>query len=609
MSAPLPEWIGPYRIEARIGCGGMGEVYRAYDKRLDRRVAIKLIRPEIAGHEKARERFRREARAAARLNHPAIVQIYDILELDYGDAIVMELVEGPPLADLLRDGPLEIARALRLALQIAGGMAVAHAAGIVHRDLKTENVIVTSADNAKILDFGVAKLFRRREDTEASLSLTEGVVGTLRAMSPEQAQGKRVDHRSDLFSFGTLLYEMLTGQSPFMGESVLEILTKVCTAPHTPVRTLNPDVTEPLAALVDHLLQKDAKCRPRSAQEVAAALEGIARMPAADHPPAVESSLDGEPTVVDDPRRNRPAGIPPAEKAKPRRRKRFAVHLRRWALPLAAVILLTGGLLAFLPQYRQEPQEIKYWRRQFDEQKTVDALYWLVEAEKRHGEIDAARRDLQDFLVKNPESSYAMSLRGELELGYGDPRVAAEFYAKIRSPGLNALSNLGTAYLVARQFAKAEETFRQAYESSPEEPAVVLSLADAVNLLGDDVDGASELYKKVLKLTDKSSDTEDPKLLTIRAQALARLGREAAAESAAEKALSLPAAQDNPEVWQEASLVFTLTHDYERADVYARKALDKGLGPGWFGFSWFEPLIQAKPDFAKLLKQRGGSGA
>lgn len=348
MSDP-PERIGPYRIEDKLGSGGMGEVYRAYDERLDRWVAIKLIRPEIAGHEKARVRFQGEARAAAGLNHPAVVQIHDV---PLWNAIVMELVEGPTVASLLRDGPLELARALRLAQRIAEGMIAAHAKEIVHRDLKTENVIVTPAGDAKILDFGLAKRFRQRDNADASLSLTDGVVGTFRAMSPEQAQGKRVDHRSDLFSFGTLLYEMLTGQSPFMGESAFDIMTKICTAQQTPVRKLNPEVPEPLSALVDHLLKKDPACRPQSAQEVAAELERIARMPAADSPSAEESNLDGGPTVVDGPR-----GIPPARpssqaKARPLRRKRFAVRVRRWALPLAGVLVLAAVLLMLWPWLR-----------------------------------------------------------------------------------------------------------------------------------------------------------------------------------------------------------------------------------------------------------------
>ena len=177
--------IGPYALDKRLGAGGMGEVYRAYDRRLDRWVAIKLIRPEAAENDTVRERFRREARAAARLSHPAIVQIHDVVETEESDAIVMELVEGESLARRLARGPLPVDEAVRLGREIAGGLAAAHAKGLIHRDLKPENVMLTPEGHVKILDFGLAK----RLEGEASLTEDHRVVGTFRAMSPEQAQG------------------------------------------------------------------------------------------------------------------------------------------------------------------------------------------------------------------------------------------------------------------------------------------------------------------------------------------------------------------------------------------------------------------------------------
>jgi len=228
-----PERLGPYRLEGRLGRGGMGEVYRAFDERLQRPVAVKLIRPEAAGDARARERFRREARAAASLNHPAIVQIHDIVETPAGDAIVMELVAGQTLASLLASGPLELPRALRLGVEVAEGLAAAHARGLVHRDLKPENVMLTETGHAKILDFGLAKR-TLTEAGETSLSLDGTILGTYRAMSPEQARGLAVDGRSDLFSFGGLLYEALTCASPFAAGTVLETLTNICTVEARP---------------------------------------------------------------------------------------------------------------------------------------------------------------------------------------------------------------------------------------------------------------------------------------------------------------------------------------------------------------------------------------
>jgi len=281
MTLAPPERLGPYRLEGRLGRGGMGEVYRAFDERLHRPVAVKLIRPEAAGDARARERFRREARAAASLNHPAIVQIHDIVETPSGDAIVMELVTGQTLASLLQGGPLDLPRALRLGVEVAQGLAAAHARGLVHRDLKPENVMVTETGHAKILDFGLAKrtLAEDAAAGETSLSLDGTILGTYRSMSPEQARGLPVDGRSDLFSFGSLLYEALTGDSPFAAATVLETLTNICTARQRPAAERRPEIPAVLSALLDGLLEKDPARRPPSAEEVAAELAGLAGWP------------------------------------------------------------------------------------------------------------------------------------------------------------------------------------------------------------------------------------------------------------------------------------------------------------------------------------------
>ncbi|MCP4659981.1 MAG: protein kinase [bacterium] len=270
-----PERIGPYRIEGRLGIGGMGEVYRAYDERLERWVAIKKILPGDTEDPRARERLRREARAVASLNHPAIVQVHDILEMDKGDWIVMELVEGQTLRDLLREGVLELAQSLYLVREIAGGLAEAHAKGIVHRDLKTENVMVIPEGHAKILDFGLAKLLWHRQP-EATLSGQGTILGTGRSMSPEQILGDPVDHRSDLFSLGVLVFETLTGRRPFAGTSLILTLAQVCTAKQLSAKELNPNIPDELSALIDGLLEKDPSDRPQNAQEVAALVERIA---------------------------------------------------------------------------------------------------------------------------------------------------------------------------------------------------------------------------------------------------------------------------------------------------------------------------------------------
>jgi serine/threonine protein kinase/tetratricopeptide (TPR) repeat protein len=302
-----PDRIGPYRLEEQIGSGGMGVVYRAYDERLDRWVAVKLIQPGRHEDKVGRERLRREARASARLSHPAIVRIFDMVQTEDGDGIVMELVEGRTLAQILREGPMDLAQGLALAREIASALVEAHAHGVVHRDLKTENVVVTPSGRPKILDFGLAK---RVEHTEAEAALTvDGMVlGTCRSMAPEQIEGRLIDPRTDLFSFGTLLYETFTGTSPFYDKSVIETLKRVCLHRQPPARETNPRLPEELSGLIDHLLQKDPALRPQNAQSVLMALEliglpsgqasGSAPFLPPDMPSSYSASMDGPPTTV-----------------------------------------------------------------------------------------------------------------------------------------------------------------------------------------------------------------------------------------------------------------------------------------------------------------------
>ncbi len=251
----------------------MGEVFLAFDRRLGRHVAIKRLRSN-RDSASARERLRREARAAARLSHSAIVQVYDLIETGQGDWIVMELVDGPRLADLTVSGPLPLSQVLVYGRQIAEGLAAAHAQGIVHRDLKAENVLIAQAGQpaAKILDFGLVRELQA-ESGEESLTRTGVVLGTLRTVAPEQARGYAVGPRADLFSFGVLLYEMVTGWSPFQGATAAETLHRVVAEPPPP---LPPAVPGGLAALIHQLLQKAPELRPTSAAEVALRLGRLA---------------------------------------------------------------------------------------------------------------------------------------------------------------------------------------------------------------------------------------------------------------------------------------------------------------------------------------------
>jgi serine/threonine protein kinase/Flp pilus assembly protein TadD len=275
-AAEQPEKVGPYRLEQKLGTGGMGAVWRAWDERLKRPVALKRVLGTANDNPRLRERFRREAEAVARLNHPAIVHIYDIVETEESDWIVMELVEGRTLQELVQqEGPLEPRCAVRLGSEIAHGLAEAHAKGFIHRDLKAPNVMVTPAGRAKILDFGVAKQILP-EAQETTLSTPGTVVGTSYAMSPEQAMGLPIDTRSDLFSLGSLLYELVTGVPPFRADTAQATLVRVCSFRQRPVASARPDLPSELSDLIDRLLEKDRNHRPTSAVEVAEALDQVA---------------------------------------------------------------------------------------------------------------------------------------------------------------------------------------------------------------------------------------------------------------------------------------------------------------------------------------------
>ncbi|MBK9967906.1 MAG: protein kinase [Holophagales bacterium] len=275
--------LGPYEIAAPLGEGGMGVVFSARDTRLGRTVAIKLLRPEAVDDPERTRRFLQEAKAVSALNHPNIVTVHDLGEDPVrGTWIAMELVEGETLRERMERGRLEVKEALRFALEIARGLAAAHEAGIVHRDVKPGNVMVTTAGFVKVLDFGLAKLVAPERDATTSVSPTlssptatriGALLGTPAYMSPEQAEGLPADARSDVFAFGGVLYEMLTGKRPFGGASELSLLSSILRDTPPRVRRLRPDVDPRIESLVERCLSKDPAARPASAQALMPELE------------------------------------------------------------------------------------------------------------------------------------------------------------------------------------------------------------------------------------------------------------------------------------------------------------------------------------------------
>jgi serine/threonine protein kinase len=269
--------VGPYEIQAPLGAGGMGEVYRARDTRLHREVAIKVLPEQLAADSGRLRRFEKEARSASSLNHPNIVTVYDIGSSDSTSYIAMELVEGITLRQMLAEGALATKKLLAIAAQVADGLAKAHGAAIVHRDLKPENVMVTRDGFVKILDFGLAKLTQREgewgEGTRAptvSVQTEPGiVVGTVAYMSPEQALGKPLDFRSDQFSFGSLLYEMVTGKRAFARGSAPETMTAIIREDPVSLAAAAPSTPAPLRWIVERCLGKEPHDRYASTQDLA----------------------------------------------------------------------------------------------------------------------------------------------------------------------------------------------------------------------------------------------------------------------------------------------------------------------------------------------------
>ena len=227
--------LGPYEILAAVGAGGMGEVYRARDTRLERTVAIKILPESFANDRERLERFQQEARILSSLNHPNLMAVYDVGAQDGMHFLVSEFLEGETLRDRMNAGPLPQRRVIEYGLQIAKGLAAAHEKGIVHRDLKPENVFVLRDDRVKILDFGLAKQRVMPSTTDATMASPNQtsagtVLGTAGYMSPEQVRGEPVDYRSDIFSLGTILYEMISGQRAFRGDSSVEVMTSILKA-------------------------------------------------------------------------------------------------------------------------------------------------------------------------------------------------------------------------------------------------------------------------------------------------------------------------------------------------------------------------------------------
>jgi TolA-binding protein len=326
--------LGPYRLVAKIGAGGMGEVWKAEDTRLGRMVAIKILPAAVAADADALARLKREARTAAQLYHPNIATIHSIEEDGDRLFIVMELVDGEPLSQLMRRGAMSEADLCRIARGVADALAEAHAKGIIHRDIKPDNVIV-SGSRVKVLDFGIAKQVgvetqHGTEGTTAFMTQRGLIVGTVHYMSPEQALGKSLDPRTDIFSLGVVMYQAATGRLPFRGETVTETITQIVRDEPQEARALNAAISPGLNAIIRRCMEKKREDRFANAAELVAALDG--QLGSAPTVPYTSANAAGTPTVI--------TGVRPKR--------------RRW-IPILAALVVIAALGSWLTVRRPAP--------------------------------------------------------------------------------------------------------------------------------------------------------------------------------------------------------------------------------------------------------------
>ena len=272
----MSKTISHYRLEDELGRGGTGRVYKAYDTSLDRTVVLKLLAPDLIAEEESRKRFLREARLASALDHPNISTIFEIAEADQQYFIAMQYLPGRTLKRVIAGKPVRLDSALSIALQVADALVAAHAKGIVHRDIKSSNVIISPRGQAKVLDFGLAKLMVEKGRAGEDLTRLGSPLGTPSYMSPEQARGERADHRTDIYSFGIVLYEMLTGVLPFSGQSQVEIMHALLHDDYKPAAEVNERIPVDLSAIIDHALARKPGDRYQSMQRMLDDLHQVA---------------------------------------------------------------------------------------------------------------------------------------------------------------------------------------------------------------------------------------------------------------------------------------------------------------------------------------------
>ncbi|MCA1619689.1 MAG: protein kinase [Acidobacteria bacterium] len=497
-----------YRVTGKLGEGAMGEVYRALDARLGREVALKVLPEAFASDGDRLARFAREAQVLASLNHPNIAAVYDLEEHEGKRVLVMELVEGETLADRLGRGPLPLAEALRLALQIAKALHAAHRKGIIHRDLKPANIKVTPEGDVKVLDFGLAKQDRGGggdSDTEAAtlrqevMTLRGEIVGTPAYMSPEQALGERADARCDVFSFGAVLYEMLTGRRAFSGPTLTAVFQAVLNGKPRPPRRLRPEIPAELDALVMKSLRKERDLRPPDMQAVCAELDRLSAKMAARPPGASATARVGD------------AALRAREWAGERGKKVWAASALAALAALVALGVLAyrrgdpppAAALAAPPApavsvdksagpYELFQQGMEYMKRHDKEERLGAAVESFRTALSRNQDYAPAYAGLGLAYVLKYGSNRDKSL---LEQAVQNAKRAVELDGHV---ALNRVS-LGRAYVEKGEYDAAEAELKQALTLEPLSADAHRALADLHKARRNPAE-AEKLYRKAIEL-------------------------------------------------------------------------------------------------------------
>jgi serine/threonine protein kinase len=568
--------LSHYDVLADLGAGGMGVVYLAHDTRLDRDVAIKVLPTDRPLSPTARARFQREAMAASALNHPNIITIYEVNSEGNTDFIVMEYVRGVTLASVVKKRKLALSEAIRYCVQIADALAKAHAAGIIHRDLKPGNIMVTEDGLVKVLDFGLAKFDPTMAtaddgitDAEATnpFTLTQpgAVTGTVAYMSPEQARGERVDARTDIFSFGIVMFEMFSGHLPFIGPNSMALLHNLHFSPPRDLTQLRPDVPKPLVALIARTLEKKAEKRIQTMAEVATELRrgaaGLVDGPVTWHPS--EATID---------------------MARSGSFSRRFSNLQIWLAASGLLLLLLAGVAAW--RWHRKPMSSQQAGMQ--EAPVEDNAYALyrharedLDHSDRDGNVDAALKLLDRAVQLDPQSAASYAALSEA-YGYKNTLNPDSQWMKLASEYANkavSLDNylaaghvsLGMVKMSAGDSAEAEKQFHTAVDLDPKAAAPHRDLGLLYDKMGKS-NQSSEEFKHALQL-----DPKDWKSYMDVGLGAYRGGQFKAAASAWEMALKLE--PDNVPVLRNLGAVYHSMGRDDDAVAALQHALEIKPGP------------------------------